>query len=361
MIYLITGQPGAGKTARAVERMLQFVAEGRDVYAAGIRGLDYAKAGVKPLEDPSRWQDLPDGSVVVLDECYEHFPKRAAGAKVPPHVQALATHRHRGFDFIMIAQMGRTQLDDFVRGLIHQHEHVVEKGGTKMCRIRTWPRFEGDPEKATCDDNKVWVRPKRVFELYESTVLDTKRRSVPMVVIYLALGISLVAAAAWYIMHRWDARAAAYDTHQQAAEGDTRPERGAASSAFFGSSGPSSLRQTDYAAWLTPRVPGKPWTAPAYDSFQPQHVPMVYCISSEVTCNCVTEQGTTYQLEEELCRMIARHGNYNPLRQPQPVHEPVMPSFAPSAPDAAPVASSHSGNPRIGTDYEPWQPTASHR
>lgn len=82
-------------------------AKGRAVYVHGVRGIDYAAAGFFPLDDPKDWQKLPDGAVVVVDECYSSFPRRMPGAKVPAYVDALATHRHRGFDFILICQQAK--------------------------------------------------------------------------------------------------------------------------------------------------------------------------------------------------------------------------------------------------------------
>lgn len=74
MIYLITGQPGHGKTLRAMQLALEFQAKGRDVYVSGVRGLKTGEAGFFDLEDPKAWTSLPDGAVIVLDECYSAFP-----------------------------------------------------------------------------------------------------------------------------------------------------------------------------------------------------------------------------------------------------------------------------------------------
>lgn len=73
------------------------------------------------------WQNLPDGAVVVVDECYSAFPRRMPGAKVPAYVEALATHRHRAFDFLLICQQAKQQVDGFVLGLVEWHEHVRRK------------------------------------------------------------------------------------------------------------------------------------------------------------------------------------------------------------------------------------------
>lgn len=61
-------------------------------------------------------------------------------------------------------------------------------------------------------------------------------------------------------------------------------------------------RDSDYVAWLTPRNPGQPWTAPAYDKLNvPMQTPRVFCMASghdaRDSCTCLTEQGTRHVIE----------------------------------------------------------------
>ena len=85
-IELITGQPGHGKTALAIVKGKEFSDAGREVYANGIKNLNYEALGWKCIDDPKEWESLPDGSVLILDECYNTFPNRNPGSKVPAHV-----------------------------------------------------------------------------------------------------------------------------------------------------------------------------------------------------------------------------------------------------------------------------------
>jgi hypothetical protein len=74
----------------------------------------------------------------------------------------------------------------------------------------------------------------------------------------------------------------------------------------------------EYALRFSPRIEGQPWTAPAYDHLNvPEQPPRVYCMSSGVdgsdSCTCITDQGTRYLMPLARCRLIARHGQYEPF------------------------------------------------
>jgi len=100
-----------------------------------------------------------------------------------------------------------------------------------------------------------------------------------------------------------------------------------------GAGGDPDKRPDDLVAWLTPRLPGQPWTAPAYDKRPVVAQPELYCVAAEDgDCKCITEQGTRYVLDMQMCRVIAREGTYNPTRLPAvPAPSQAQPSSA-SAP-----------------------------
>ncbi len=187
MIYLKTGQPGHGKTLRAIWQALQFVKEGRPVYACGVRGLKYTECGFIELKDPTRWMNCPPRSVILMDECYRVFPKRGGTAKVPEHVDKMATHRHDGYDFILVCQSPSKQIDVFLHDLIDHHEHIRRKFGFKKAVILWWDRFE--PNVRRSDSKKFWAYPKEVMSrnLYVSTEQDTTERRIPWY--FWALGV----------------------------------------------------------------------------------------------------------------------------------------------------------------------------
>lgn len=316
MIKLLTGQPGHGKTLRAIELAMQERAKGRAVYACRVRGLDTEKTGFLELESLSTWQDLPDGSVILCDECYEDIPVRGPGKPLPEWEKDLATHRHRGFDFILICQMG-SQISTHVRALVNDHTHVRRKFGFERSTLLTWDRYQASvASNAEVRDarKQTWKYPREVFDLYKSAEVHTVKRSLPWQVFAVPLLAALVGGCFWFVFHRWNARADAI-THHEAAD------VGAASAA---TSGPQPVQVPDkpmtadeYLGQFRPRVPGMPWSAPFNDGRKPKADPDIYCMDIEDSpCRCYTEQVTRLQVPQHDCRLIARFGIYNPFRNP---------------------------------------------
>lgn len=328
MLYLLTGQPGSGKTALAIDRALTLAsAEGRSIYAHGIKDLDFEKAGFKrfPDDDPARWQELPDGSVCLIDECYSTFPNRNPGSKVPEHVEALARHRHRGFDFIMVAQQG-LQLDPFIRGLYESHEHVQAKFG-KWCTVKRWAQYQGNVT-GHCSDKATVARPQRSFAFYTSTVKDTKKHHVPKWVIWIGVLLAFLFSVTWYLKASTAAKIEEMNAKHELARERVTAGPSVAGGRTSAESVTVYTTAEEYVVAATERVPGLPWTAPLFDGRAAVSQPVAYCIESgagldalgewrEASCSCKTEQGTTYATDPKQCRIIARNGGpYNPFKQP---------------------------------------------
>lgn len=333
MIYWYTGQPGHGKTLHAIERLLEFKDQGRICYACNIREFDYAKTGVLEMT-PEQFRDwtefLPDGAVALVDEAYEHgmLPKRAPGAKVPHHVEQLAKHRHRGLDFIFVSQSPDKQCDQFVHDLIERHIHVRRRFGTKFVHLREFDRFESNAEKATPLTIKRKALPKRPMGTYKSTELDTTQVRVPWY--YIALPIMIVAAFVmmYVAFGRMGSDSSAEPvTPAGIAKGAASPHDGASATAGGGGVPRSERPIEEYVKQFLPRIPSQPWTAPVYDDAisVPSKAPRLFCMSSmggqngqgahdDPGCTCLTEQGTSYDLEDATCRFIARRGQYEPYR-----------------------------------------------
>ncbi|SEP38060.1 zonular occludens toxin domain-containing protein [Rhodopseudomonas pseudopalustris] len=332
MIYWYTGQPGHGKTLHGIERLLEFKDQGRIVYACNIREFDYAKTGVLEMT-PEQFRDwpnfLPDGAVALVDEAYEHgmLPKRPTGSKVPPHVEQLAKHRHKGLDFIFISQSPDKQCDQFVHDLIERHVHVRRRFGTKFVDLREFDKFEARAEKATPLVTKRRTLPKRPMGMYKSTELDTTERRIPWYVI--ALPVLAVAAVLmmYFAFGRMDKRMNGGDSPAVGGTAQAATPHDGAPATAGGAAAPSPAQPLkDYVDKFLPRIPSQPWSAPVYDGALslPAEPPRIFCMSSlggenglgeqdKPSCTCVTEQGTRYELADEpTCRMVARSGQYEP-------------------------------------------------
>jgi len=269
-----------------------------------------------------------ENAIILVDEAYESgmFPRRPAGRFLPRHVERVAKHRHFGIDFIMICQSPKKQMDDFLHDLIEEHYHVRRRFGLPFVHMKRWDRFESNPDKAVPLTTTRRKYPKHVFKLYTSTKYDTSEKRVPWY--YWAAGaLALwVAYSLWFAKERFDNRLSGTNTPEAAAKGlgvDGARATGATTNRSEGRRDRGTQEQ--YVESFTPRVPGQPWSAAAYDGLSvPGEPPRVFCMvagpgidaqlnSRELSCGCKTEQGTTYEMDFDTCATIARHGQYEPF------------------------------------------------
>lgn len=340
MIYWYTGQPGHGKTLHAIQRAMEFKDQGRLVYVCNVREFDYEKTGMQRMS-PEEFRDwmnfLPDGAVALVDECYEHgmLPKRASTALVPMHVQELAKHRHRGLDFIFVCQSPDKQCDSFTHDLIERHIHVRRRFGTQFVHLREFDRFERNPEKAHPLVLKRVRLPKRAMGVYKSTELETTERRVPWYYYAFGFGVPLAIGLLYWTFSGMGERLVHKDADGQGvvASGAAPELHGAPAPGSEGAKKPETA--AEYVARYVPRVASQPWSAPAYDGIAVgSEPPRVFCMATGAgqlsdgsqgreSCSCVTEQGTLYVMPAQLCRLVARRGQYEPLLQRQDPFEHV--------------------------------------
>lgn len=336
-IDLYTGQPGNGKTALMMERLTAEAAKAeRPVYAAGIDGLNVD--GVVILEDARRWNDrdangefiVPDGSLIFVDEVWKFFGhlQDASRAPNPPHVLALAEHRHRGIDFVWTTQMPN-QLYPFARGLIADHYHVVRRFGTQFVDVFQWGELNEDVKSQARRENAQRTTrrlPSAVFEKYKSATLHTIKRRIPWKV--WAIPLVLVAGVGALLFAVQHLRA------KSMADRLSGKETSAAQAAPAPAGGSSPVRiaystAEEYQKFTAALVPAAPWTAPAFAGRQVASDPKLFCMSSGAgrdasgklqpeSCHCFTEQGTPYVVPNvAMCKAIARDGApYNPFQPP---------------------------------------------
>jgi zona occludens toxin (predicted ATPase) len=331
MIYQFTGQPGHGKTLSALKFAAEFGDQGRLVYACNVRGLDHAKAKMLPLTPDGfkDWQSLPDGSVILVDECYEHgmLPKRSPGSKVPDYIQQLAKHRHRGFDFIFVTQSPSKQMDEFVHDLIERHVHVRRRFGLPFVHLRTFDRYERNPEKSHPLSIKRVGLPKRAMGWYESTTLDTTQKGVPWY--YYAAGalcLFVLIGAGYSYKNVTDTLS---PKAKKAAGAHGAPAKGAPAATPSTAENAPPMTTEEYLRSLAPRVSAMPFSMPALDGRKVVSEPAVYCMSSADSCTCLTEQGTRYKIELTQCIYLAKNGPvYNPFKPAERV-KPAEPKKTP--------------------------------
>lgn len=361
-IELFTGQPGNGKTALMMERLVaEAKAASRPIFAAGINGLSPGLATV--LDDPTRWNEIdptvegtcvcgieftpdgtpiprpphahtlvPDGSLIFVDEAWKYFGHlhNATNQKTPKHVLALSEHRHRGIDFVWTTQQPN-QLYPFIRGLIGSHAHVVRRFGTKMIDVYRWGELNEEIKssaKRELAQRTTRLLPSQIYGQYKSAEVHTIKARIPFKV--MLLPVLAVAAIVFAYLAYTSLRPSSFVGGEgkegaQSASADAAPSPFRPAGAKEGA--PRWPTAAAYAKDHLPRISTMPWTAPVFDERQARSDPQLICMSSlegldaqgvrqEASCRCLTEQGTAYELSQPECRTLARNGPvYNPYRE----------------------------------------------
>lgn len=330
MLTLITGNPGNGKslyTVTAVEK--QRLAEGREVYYDGIPELKYAwkplpvimeivagKRGEEGKNIPRiDWSRVPDGAIIVVDECWRLYPVRGPGQPVPSSVELLATHRHRGHD-LYLATQGKGQVDTFVRALVGKHIHMDRKFGMEYAMRYEWERVADPTNKAdlTIAQNSRWMFPKEVYGDYKSAVEHTHKRNLPWKKL-ITFGAALAVAvggiyATFHLLTPKAKQTAAVDSSGRV-QGTT-----------------TGTNPNDY--WVKDRrvrVAGIPASAPLYDPLQKvktQPRPegcMQMVVGNSIRCECTGPNRSALAMTQAECLDLVKHGWFDETRQYEDVRQ----------------------------------------
>lgn len=179
MITLITGTPGAGKTLAVVEELVK-IRDSDDpkirsrLIFTNVNGLDESLACV-PFDEkhsPLNWMALPQGSMIIVDECQDFWPARPAGSKAPESVAAMNTHRHHGIDLLLLSQHPGL-VDHGIRALVGRHRHGYRPRNLEHAIWSEWSYCE-----MACQPKLKPIKEKKKFNkdfffLYKSTVENT--------------------------------------------------------------------------------------------------------------------------------------------------------------------------------------------
>ena len=330
MIYLITGQPGSGKTLHMMSMLKKRKdLQGRPLYLDGIPEVDPQKIPHEALpegKDGSNWHEwLPTNSILVIDECQRYWRPRANGSTVPDSVKAMETHRHRGVDIFLLTQHPRL-LDINVKSFVENHKHL-SKSQLGNRRIFEWQRCGNPDNKGDVRDAivKPYSLDKSAFGLYKSAEIHTKIKTSRSMWLYffpLAL-LAAIGLGVWaYVTLRHQLSpdtmsevAAVAASEPAAAEG----EAGAAPNADAGryashGNGQKTITAEDY----IPALDGKPWTAPVYAPQNTQITNLPYpvaCVQNGSRCTCYTDQATPIRdMDKGLCLDFVSNGIYNPYK-----------------------------------------------
>ncbi|HGM5042929.1 TPA: zonular occludens toxin domain-containing protein [Stenotrophomonas maltophilia] len=358
MMYLISGQPGNGKTLRAMSMALDFyeqnqqqVKEGKaqprrfftNIAGATVEEGAEAFPWMEKLPEHNDWTQLPDGSFVIYDEAHSDgntqglerygklFPSTGKpGESDDPRIRAMSTHRHRGFDLVFVTQWPN-KIHHQVRTLIGSHTHMNRSFGMQRAGVLTWSRVQSDPYDEKVRDKaeeEIWAYPKALYARYRSATLHTASHKfkVPKKV-WQALSVTIALVLGVWMIYAFIIKPPSAPKKADQRAG-ALPAAGAL--APLGAGGPAArpLTREEYIERHKPRIEFQPWSAPAFDDRSVQSQPELYCMASgtteqDTTCTCVTEQGTKAKISIPVCVAIARDGPaYNPYRAPRQEADP---------------------------------------
>ncbi len=315
MLKLVTGLPGDGKTSNELWDFLHSDPyKGRPKYCTPVNGFEAQAHGVTEIPHIKDWQQLPDGSVVFVDEV-QKYCGTDIGTQPPPWVQAFAEHRHRGFDFIFTTQSPMF-LHPFARKLAKPHVNYIRPWNMKMVRY-TWDSVQNDPSTKTAKNmgQSAFVKPNpEVFKLYTSTVLDTHKAKPPYKVFaLLAAALTVVIVGGGFVFYQIKHVKDPVLQEQDPRNVETVKTAASIPDTFAVGEGTEPVWTAES---IKPRMPGLLYTAPVYDKLTvPTDFPRVAaCVSSKArsTCNCYTQQGTPIEVPTGACEVFVTYSSFDP-------------------------------------------------
>lgn len=307
MLTLITGQPGNGKTLFTLANVEEKrKLENRPVFYHGIADLTLPW---QKLDDPTKWHECPEKSIVVIDEVQQVMPPRPSSQKPPLHVALLETHRHRGFDLFFMTQ-DPSLVDNHIKKLAGEYIHLIRQWGREKADVFKMQKVQ-DPTNANLKRalRTTFAYPKEVYTWYKSADAHTHKKKIPLKywLMFIFPVVALISGVIgmrvlWKIGHP-----AAAEPAKIEASATKGPQTGVTASQSV-QQGPMTTAQ--YLASYTPRIAGLDYTAPVYDQLtQPKRVPIpAACVTVKGQCRCYSQQGTRLQLDKHQCADVVANG-----------------------------------------------------
>lgn len=334
MLVLRTGLPGHSKTLNSIKEIdSEASASDRPVYYHNIPDLatDKLKAVWHEFEDPLLWFELPENSIIVVDEAQGWFGARDVRRPMPKHFSEFETHRHKGFDVHLITQHG-SFVDAHIRRLTGRHIYYWRLwNGNRVSRYE----FEKYSDVDKVNDLKLGRKSiikldKNFFGVYKSAVTHNMKFRPPPLLYGFAALLVIIAVLSYIFANRLEDKT---HTNLSTSSSDSvvAPAEVKSSSGFLQSPTPG-LRHYDSASYQ-PRVEGIPSSAPIYDALTtPSVAPKLICFYSDdpgynaahssrldvlqgngssVACGCFTQQGTKVDTPFQICQAYALNGSFD--------------------------------------------------
>ncbi len=378
MLVIRTGKPGHGKTLNTIREVDQKAhAEGRVVYYHNINGLkpDQLQAQWFEFEDPEKWFELPNDSIIVVDEAQGWFGARDPRARPPEHITRFETMRHQGHEVHLVTQDPR-YLDVHLRRLCNTHIHYW-----RVFKSAQLLRFESEVvvEKVELKtsfkdaDKKSLRLDKRYFGAYTSTNAKHHFQAKVPTKFILAICVLIGAGILVYRAYeRYNAEKVALEATSSAPAGSMVDQVRDTVGAFIKPVGEAKTDASEsvasYIGRRVPRIPQVPSSAPIYDELtRPMSFPRLYCMSSTdpatyarefgrmahavvngtpTVCQCYTQQSTRVETDFAFCMRVVENGFFDPTlpdrstgERTQQVQNNQSPAMQAARPGAAQSAS----------------------
>jgi hypothetical protein len=391
MLVIRTGKPGHGKTLNTIREVDQKAhAEGRVVYFHNINGLkpDQLQAQWFEFEDPEKWFELPNDSIIVVDEAQGWFGSRDPRARPPEHITRFETMRHQGHEVHLVTQDPR-YLDVHLRRLCNTHIHYW-----RVFKSAQLLRFESEVvvEKVELKtsfkdaDKKSLRLDKRYFGAYTSSNAKHHFQAKIPTKFILAICVLIGAGILVYRAYeRYNAEKTALEATSSAPAGSMVDQVRDTVGAFIRPSADTEqaapLTVEQYLGKRVPRVQDLPASAPVYDALTgPQTFPKPVCIATTdrdliarnykrmqvgdsdeglTGCRCNTQQGTRLDVSFGFCMSVVQNGYFDDTKpDPEPPQAPMHASSPPPALEQAVVSglqSAPKGSSVVVVPYEKGQ------
>ncbi|MAD00790.1 MAG: zonular occludens toxin [Pseudomonadales bacterium] len=376
-LIIRTGLQGHGKTLNTIKEVdTKAFKEGRPVYFHNITDLEPSKlkADWFPFDDPQKWYELPNDSIIVVDEAQGFFPVRDPRKEVPEYASRFEIMRKQGHEVHLITQDPRF-IDVHVRRLCGSHIHYNRVFGSSNVARYQCERVVNEVEKLPANktaDRTIIKLDKNYFGVYSSAQAQHHFKFKPSKkAVFFAVA---TVVTIWLCYRVFDMFYGSEPPPEEPASASPASSVAAAvSSSPFASllDGPTQIEdrpmsRADYLASLEPRIPDIPSTAPVYDSLTaPQSHPRLYCMSSSdpkllsrsdapwaldgttaTACQCYTQQGTRVATTFEFCLNTVKRGYFDNTRPDAVTTQLQQPGYQ-SAPahSLSPSSVSLSGHP----------------
>lgn len=337
MIILQTGVPGSGKTASVVnilmtdETYTHFTDKDgqkkkRPLFVNGIPELqlEHQLLTDEQIKEQPLQDFLPYGALVVIDEAQRLMGNRPTASKVPPFIEALATHRHHGLDIVLITQHP-SFLDPFVRKLVQRHMHIsVKPIGRK---IYEWNECVDNPDSKVNIDKAIerqFMLPKKAFGQYKSAEVHTKvSRRFPRMLIFLIFFVPCVIWFGIYFVGRMKERYSPDTATEVSADYSASDAANPVIPANVGiPNGQAQIKRSLSADMYVPTLAEKPESKPLYDDIRQvrQFERIAGCIDGgKSDCTCYTDQATKIrEISVTQCKRYVTDGlPFDPFREPE--------------------------------------------